>query len=602
MNDDILANGRRFEFWAECTNYTRTYHVNPRHPRSSDKNPGTAELPLKTIQGAVDLAQPGEKVLIHEGFYREWIRPPRGGTGPDRMIAYEAGAGERVVVSGSETWHPKARPSRGWNLGNPSAPIWMADLPADIFKGYNPFQVRNAYEHLYCYGDHKNVPWMQRAMMRRGMVFHGSQRLKQVYFAWDLAQQDGSFWVEEPGLRIHFRLPGDVDPEGVELEISAREQIFAPTEFGLGYIRVSGLTLEHAADGIPIPQRAALSTTRGHHWIIEDNKIQWANGCGLDIGLQSWNAVPIDPCGHHIVRRNHISHCGICGIAGARGVEHTLIEDNLLEHIGFHDMERLYECAAIKFHFAKHTLMRRNVIRHLRHAGGIWLDVDNENNRITGSVFADIATITGGVYSEMNFESNLIDHNIFWDIRSEDFPPAGSPVPVWGGALRADCNETLIVAHNLFGKVQAHTIAFSLFQSERAGGTGRTGVCRSNIAVNNVFIGCPHRIHLGRREENMCDGNLYDRADHAMSFEIAFPAPPCRQDLPGVQRYFGLDLHSVECELKVEFDPETLQLAWRQSDGIAPERQALSIPITDSVPGPRQLDLKAALHAGPSPA
>ena len=29
--------------------------------------------------------------------------------------------------------------------------------------------------------------------------------------------------------------------------------------------------IEHAADGFPVPQRAALSTTRGHHWILEDN-------------------------------------------------------------------------------------------------------------------------------------------------------------------------------------------------------------------------------------------------------------------------------------------------------------------------------------------
>lgn len=601
MNDDILADGRRFEFWQECTKYCRTYHVSQNHSQASDTNPGSAELPLTTIQRAADLAQPGEKIIIHEGRYRECVRPPRGGSGPDRMIAYEAAAGERVVLCGSEPWRPAARPSQGWNLGNPSAPVWMADLPAAIFQDYNPFLIRNAYEHLYCYGDHKNVPWMQRVMLRRGMVFHGSQKLKQVYFAWELAQQDGCFWVEEPGRRIHFRLPGDINTEGVELEISAREQVFAPEEFGLGYIRVSGLTLEHAADGIPIPQRAALSTMRGHHWIIEDNRIQWANGCGLDIGLQSWNAVAVGPCGHHVIRRNHISHCGICGIAGARGVEHTLIEDNFLEHIGFHDIERLYECAAIKFHFAKHTLMRRNIIRYLRHAGGIWLDVDNENNRITGSVFADISTITGGVYSEMNFETNLIDHNIFWDIRSEDLPPPGNPIPVWGGAVRADCNETLIVAHNLFAKVQAHTIAFSLFQAERAGGTGRTGVCRSNRAVNNVFSECPHRIHLGRREENICDGNVYDRANHGMSFEIAFPAPVCRQNLPGFQQYFGLDLHSVECELEAEFDPETLLLTWHQVDGVAPVCQPLPIPITSSVPGPGHLDLKAALRAGPSP-
>ena len=592
MNNDILADGQQFKFWDDTTKYTRTYHVAQQHPDASDDNTGTAKLPFATIQRAADLAKPGAKIVIHAGTYRECVRPPRGGTGPDRMIAYEAAEGERVTLRGSELWKPVARPSQGWNLQKPPAPVWMADLPVEKFGGYNPFLLRNTYEHMFCFGDHKNREWMQRALMRRGMVFCGGQRLQQVYFAWDLARQDGCFWVEEPGQRIHFRLPGDANPEGCELEITAREQVFAPDDFGLGYIRVSGLSIEHAADCLPIPQRAALSTTRGHHWIIEDNRIQWANGCGMDIGLQSWNAEPTGPFGHHVIRRNHISNCGICGIAGSRGVEHTLIEDNVLEQIGFHDLERLYECAAIKFHFARHTLMRRNVIRHIRHAGGIWLDVDNVNNRITGSVFADISTITCAVYSEMNFEPNLVDHNVFWDIRSEDFPTGGGPIPVWGGALRSDCNESLVAAHNLFGKVQAHAIAFSLLQSDREGEGGRTGMCRENVAVNNVFVECPHRIHLGRREENRCDGNLYDRRNPAMSFEIAFPVPPSRQNLTGWQKYCGLDTHSVESDLEAAFDPDTLVLNWRQVDGPPPECQSLPIAVTEQVPGPGLLDLR----------
>jgi len=41
-------------------------------------------------------------VLVHEGVYRERVKPARGGTGPDAMICYEAAPGERVVIKGSE--------------------------------------------------------------------------------------------------------------------------------------------------------------------------------------------------------------------------------------------------------------------------------------------------------------------------------------------------------------------------------------------------------------------------------------------------------------------------------------------------------------------
>ncbi len=89
------------------------------------------------------------------------------------------------------------------------------------------------------------------------------------------------FWVEAPGTRLDFllSLPGDLAPT-VPLEITVREQTFAPTVRGLGYIRVSGLLLRHAADGPPVPQRASISTAIGHHWIIEDchidGRMPWA--------------------------------------------------------------------------------------------------------------------------------------------------------------------------------------------------------------------------------------------------------------------------------------------------------------------------------------
>ena len=35
-----------------------------------DVNRGTDASPLRTIQHAADLAQPGDTIIVHEGFYR----------------------------------------------------------------------------------------------------------------------------------------------------------------------------------------------------------------------------------------------------------------------------------------------------------------------------------------------------------------------------------------------------------------------------------------------------------------------------------------------------------------------------------------------------
>ncbi len=83
----------------------------------------------------------------------------------------------------------------------------MADIPEDFFKAYNPFSIRNAYHYLTVYGQPNDPEWMTRAMMFRGMVFINGTPLKQVYKITELTKTDSAFWVEDPGLRLHLRLP-----------------------------------------------------------------------------------------------------------------------------------------------------------------------------------------------------------------------------------------------------------------------------------------------------------------------------------------------------------------------------------------------------------
>ena len=191
------------------------------------------------------------------------------------MIAYEAAPGEEVIVKGSESWKPEARPSAGWKL--PPLPqgvtVWMADLPAEFFVGCNRVSRDQHVRRIW----KPDSQWTERRLLlRRGAVFAGGEPLRQALHTRNLGEKDGTFWVEEPGLRVHFRLPGDADPTNTTLEVTTREQCFAPEIYGLGYIRVSGFRFEQAADGVPVPQRAMVSAMRGHYWIIEDCNIRFA--------------------------------------------------------------------------------------------------------------------------------------------------------------------------------------------------------------------------------------------------------------------------------------------------------------------------------------
>ena len=97
----LMPDGKPFLVWQDQTVYTKTYHVSQNHPQASDTNPGTEALPFRTIGHAAQLVKPGERVWVHSGIYRELVRPRFSGEGADRMIAYEAAPGDKVIIRGS---------------------------------------------------------------------------------------------------------------------------------------------------------------------------------------------------------------------------------------------------------------------------------------------------------------------------------------------------------------------------------------------------------------------------------------------------------------------------------------------------------------------
>ncbi len=97
----------------------------------NDGQRGTANAPLRTIQRAANLAQPGDTITVHAGVYRERIAPPRGGASDAQRIVYRAAPGEQVVIKGSEV-------VKGWKrITNDT---WSVTLPDTFFGSFNPYR------------------------------------------------------------------------------------------------------------------------------------------------------------------------------------------------------------------------------------------------------------------------------------------------------------------------------------------------------------------------------------------------------------------------------------------------------------------------------
>src|SRR5689334_24547327 len=123
--DGRLPDGTAYAAWEQPLTFSKTYYVDNGDAKADDNGPGTKARPFRTISKAAQLLQPGERVVIASGTYRECVRPARGGTSPSEMISYEAAPGATVIIKGSDVlkdgWVQAAVPA-GFGPGPGPAP------------------------------------------------------------------------------------------------------------------------------------------------------------------------------------------------------------------------------------------------------------------------------------------------------------------------------------------------------------------------------------------------------------------------------------------------------------------------------------------------
>lgn len=576
-----LPNGEFFESWEREQVYDRELHVDTNHPAASDDNDGSIDRPFKTINAAAAIATPGTRVLIHGGVYRECVHPARGGDGPDRMISYEAYNNEEVIIKASVEVSNLIK-SEGWSLrrfgasieGAKQPNIWAVKLNPDDFRGYNPFCAVNIMHDRFFIEYDKTD--MTPYLLRRGMVFCDGKPLRQVSLYYEMADQPGTYWVEANGQTVHFRLWNDDDPAEHYIELTCREQCFAPEVPFLSYIKVKGLICAHAATGAPVPQRGSISCYRGHHWIIEDCTIDWSNGVGIDIGNECWHHT-FDTdlvLGYDIIRRCRILNVGVCGIAGLYA-GNLLIEDNLIEGTGWQKMELSWEAGGIKVHNCRNSVIRRNIFTKTIRADHLWMDVGNENNRITQNLFLDGIEQREAIFIECSRDDvNLIDNNIFWNVEgrfNENDIPKEPGSSGWykleetgvvnGYAVYGEGTDRLHIVNNFIGKCRsagyfAKIVAFRI--------AGRGGTSREARIWNNIFYDCKEAAIKMPTQHNQAEGNLYLNMPGGY-LRILYPAPAECHDLRSWQEFYGFDMTGKEGMLDISVDTDNFTMIIHKS-------------------------------------
>ena len=347
---------------------TQLIYVNPSAIGADDGNPGSQELPLRTISAATALvrsinrAQLAARILVSPGTYREQVAF----TGDDRAtsapITLEATEPGRVILSGSDEW-------RDWEQTGPST-----------------------YTHVWQYrwglAPYPNG-WLNQVQLppivrRREMIFVDGSPLRQVLTAEEL--EDSSFYVDEAGATVTVRLKTGATLDHARVEVASRPLLLSLQNTHNWLLR--GITFQHGNAAI---QDGAVRIADSENILVENCTFVWNNWVGLTVsGVTGMT-----------LRRSRANANGGTGVDGYQ-LRNLYVEGTDTSFNNWRGAQGQFygwSVAGAKF-TAVHGASIRSHTARSNTARGLWMDYDNKDILIEQSSFEKNAN--DGLFLEAN--------------------------------------------------------------------------------------------------------------------------------------------------------------------------------------------------------
>ncbi|MGC0272708.1 right-handed parallel beta-helix repeat-containing protein [Pseudactinotalea sp. Z1739] len=460
----------------------------------SDRDDGSASAPLRTINHAAQIAQPGDTVLVHGGVYREWVRPAHGGRSDRRRITYQAADGEQVVIKGSEQ-------ITGWERDGGT--VWRATIDNSLFGEFNPFaetvsgdwvlypagappkHLGEVYLNGRSFYEVHSRAEVADPPLRTSAVDHWTDTTdhirdpEQTRFVWyaEVGRDSTTVWA-------NFQ---DADPNQALVEVNVRPAVFLPDRPHVDYITVRGFELAQAATPWTPPtadQPGLIGPNWAKGWVIENNIIHDAKCSAISIGKEAstghnfattrrdkpgyqyqiesvftarqygWDREHI---GSHVIRGNTIYDCGQNGIVGHLGCVFSTIEDNHIHNIAIKREFFGHEIGGIKLHAPIDVQISRNRIHDCTLA--IWLDWQTQGTRVNHNI---LYANKRDLFIEVSHGPYLVDHNLLASpVAIESMSQGGAYVHnLVGGSVRIEQEMERATPYHLPHSTQVAGYAF----------------------------------------------------------------------------------------------------------------------------------------------
>jgi len=345
---------------------TKIIYVNPQNIQASDNNPGTENLPLKTLNKAAEIARQnyrsnlGTKAIVYPGIYRESVELIIENKNLNVPIIFEAKEPGKVIVSGSDIW-----------------------------KNWTQYQNSKIYTHNWPYKwEIPDNPWPKNVevspiVRRKEIVFINGKLLKQKLSLTELTE--GTFYISEQEGKIYIDPEWGTDIKNSIIEVGTRNSLFFSK--GISNLVIRGITFQHASSHF---RDAAVSIRSGNNILVENSQFFWNN----------WQGLHIRDCQNIIVRKITANYNGQRGVGGYK-LRNALYEDVESSYNNWRgDWGGFYGWdAGHKFFYLRNVTFRRyKAVGNM--AAGLWLDLDNSNVWIDRAYICD--NFHTGLYIEVS--------------------------------------------------------------------------------------------------------------------------------------------------------------------------------------------------------
>ena len=241
-------------------------HVAIDHPDAADDAPATVEAPLRSLQVAVDRAQPGDRIVVHPGVYREAIRIGLEASA-ERPLTIEAMEPGTVVVSGAEV-------VTDWRREAGSPPVYSTEWSRDF--SVNSKMVDGVRTLTRAHGAPAPTGCAE-------LVIDRGQPLQMVMDRGEV--EPGCFHVDWDADRLYVHLADGADPGEVMVEVGHRQMLLGPVQLPSRkhdkqadgtHVHLRGLHFRHAAN---FAQRGGVEVGPG--WMLEDVVVSGNSAGGI---------------------------------------------------------------------------------------------------------------------------------------------------------------------------------------------------------------------------------------------------------------------------------------------------------------------------------